>query len=88
MLDFAGGNVGADCFEVELFIVKSGPAILDTQLGYYEKNARGLEVLVGKAIGAKVRSGPSRNRRDKHCDGRRRPGRSRCIAAEWLSCRI
>ncbi len=52
MLDFAGGNVCADGFEVEFFIVKSGPAVLDAQLGYYEKDARGLEVLVGKAVGA------------------------------------
>ena len=53
MLDFAGGNVCADCFEIELFIVKSGPAIIDAQLGYHEKDARCFEVLVGKAIGAK-----------------------------------
>ena len=53
MFDFAGCNIGADCFEIELFIVKSGPAILDAQLGYYEKDARGFEVFVGQAIGAK-----------------------------------
>jgi len=53
MFDFAGCNIGADCFEIELFIVKSGPAILDAQLGYYEKDARGFEVLIGQAIGAK-----------------------------------
>ena len=53
MLDFAGGNVCADCFEIELFIVKSWPAILNAKLGYYEKDARGFEVFVGKTIGAK-----------------------------------
>jgi len=53
MLDFAGGNIGADCFEIELFIVKSRPAILDAKLGYYEKDARGFEVLIGKPVGAK-----------------------------------
>jgi hypothetical protein len=53
MLDFAGGNISADCFKIELFIVKSGPAILNTQLGYYEKDARGFEVLIGQSIGAK-----------------------------------
>lgn len=52
MLDFAGGNICDGSFEIELFIVKSGFAILDAQLGYYEKDARGFEVLVGKAIGA------------------------------------
>ena len=51
MLDFAGGNVCAGGLEIELFIVKSRSAILDIQLGYYEKDARGFEVLVGKAIG-------------------------------------
>jgi len=53
MLDFASGNISADCFEIELFIVKSGPAILDAQLGYYEKDARGFEVFVCQTIGAK-----------------------------------
>jgi hypothetical protein len=53
MHDFAGCNVCAGGLKIEFFIVKSGPAILDAQLGYYEKDARGFEVLVGKAIGAK-----------------------------------
>ena len=53
MLDLAGGNVCAGGFEIKLFIVKSGPAILDAKLGYYEKDARRFEVLVGKAVGAK-----------------------------------
>ena len=53
MLDLAGGNICDDSFEIELFIVKSGPAIFDAKLGYYEKDARGFEVFVGQAIGAK-----------------------------------
>jgi len=53
VLDFAGGNVCAGGFEIELFIVKSGSAIFDAQLSYYEKYARGFEVLVCQAIGAK-----------------------------------
>ena len=53
MLDFAGGNVGAGGHQIELFIVKGGSAILDMQFGYDEKDARGFEVFVGEAIGAK-----------------------------------
>ena len=53
MFDFAGCNVCAGGFKIKLFIVKSGPAILDAQLGYYEKDARGFEVFVCQAIGAK-----------------------------------
>jgi len=53
MLDFAGCNVCAGGFKIKLFIVKSGSAILDAQLGYYEKDARRFEVLVGQTIGPK-----------------------------------
>ena len=53
MLNLAGGNIGAGSFKIELFVVKSGPAILDAKLGYYEKDARGFEVLICQPIGAK-----------------------------------
>jgi len=53
MLNLAGGNVCAGSFKIKLFIVKSGPAILDAQLGYYEKYARRFEVFVGQTICAK-----------------------------------
>jgi hypothetical protein len=53
VLNLAGCNVCDGSFEIEFFIVKSGSAILDAKLGYYEKDARGFEVLVGKAIGPK-----------------------------------